>query len=128
MSSPDYNDEETMDILSARDIMMVSDPSDSDSTILASEPPQRRLKTNPQDAGDHRIVIQVKGPDKEIPRNTSPRQARRRGNPIGELMPPAASQNLQRNQSGIPGVIAGSVTPECVGYQVILRNLIENFI
>jgi PH/SEC7 domain-containing protein len=122
MSSPDYNDEETMDILSARDIMMVSDPSDSDSTILASEPPQRRLKANPQDAGEHRIVIQVKGPDKETPRNTSPRQMRRRGNPSGELITPAAPQNLQRNQSGVPGVpviVAGSLAPECVGYQVI---------
>jgi len=122
MSSPDYNDEETMDILSARDIMMVSDPSDSDSTILASEPPQRRLKTNPQDGGEHRIVIQVKGPDKETPRNTSPRQTRRRGNPVGELVPSITSQNLQRNQSGVPGVpnvIAGSMAPECVGYQVI---------
>lgn len=92
MSSPDYNDEETMDILSARDIMMVSDPSDSDSTILASEPPQRRLKVNPQDSsGDHRIVIQVKGLDKEtasVPRNTSPRQTKRRGNPgSGEQAP-----------------------------------------
>jgi len=115
MSSPDYNDEETMDILSARDIMMVSDPSDSDSTILASEPPQRRLKANPQDAGEHRIVIQVKGPDKEVPRNTSPRQARRRGNPSGELVSTVASQNLQRNQPGI-----GSLAPECVGYQVVL--------
>ncbi|XP_072759646.1 PH and SEC7 domain-containing protein isoform X2 [Anoplolepis gracilipes] len=120
MSSPDYNDEETMDILSARDIMMVSDPSDSDSTILASEPPQRRLKTNPQDTGEHRIVIQVKGPDKETPRNTSPRQARRRGNPVADLVPPITSQNLQRNQSGVPGVpnvTAGSMAPECVGYQ-----------
>ncbi|XP_023289067.1 PH and SEC7 domain-containing protein 1 isoform X2 [Orussus abietinus] len=82
MSSPDYNDEETMDILSARDVMMVSDPSDSDSTILASEPPQRRLKPGPgQDSAEHRIVIQVKGPDKEpSSRNSqgSPRQTRRR--------------------------------------------------
>ncbi|XP_011331529.1 PH and SEC7 domain-containing protein 1 isoform X2 [Ooceraea biroi] len=115
MSSPDYNDEETMDILSARDIMMVSDPSDSDSTILASEPPQRRLKANPQDAGEHRIVIQVKGPDKEVPRNTSPRQARRRGNP-GELVSTAVPQNLQRNQpgvQGVPGITVGSLAPEC---------------
>lgn len=107
--------------------MMVSDPSDSDSTILASEPPQRRLKTNnPQDSsGDHRIVIQVKGPDKEAvaaPRNTSPRQARRRGNPgNAEFTPPAAAQNLQRTQTGtVPGVVAtGSIVPEHVGYQVM---------
>lgn len=130
MSSPDYNDEETMDILSARDIMMVSDPSDSDSTILASEPPQRRLKTsNPQDGGgDHRIVIQVKGPDKDAaaaPRNTSPRQARRRGNPgNAELTPPPAAaqnlQNLQRTQTAtVTGVATGSMAPEHVGYQVM---------
>lgn len=125
MSSPDYNDEETMDILSARDIMMVSDPSDSDSTILASEPPQRRLKANPQDAGEHRIVIQVKGPDKEVPRITSPRQTRRRGNPSGELVSPAVPPNLQRNQPAvpaIPGIAVGSLTPECVGYQVVLGS------
>ncbi|KAK0098521.1 hypothetical protein PV326_007384 [Microctonus aethiopoides] len=89
MSSPDYNDEETMDILSARDIMMVSDPSDSDSTILASEPPQRRLNKNPgynQDNSEHRIVIQVKGPDKESNSrnaNSSPRNNRRRSNSGG---------------------------------------------
>ncbi|XP_043479328.1 PH and SEC7 domain-containing protein isoform X1 [Leptopilina heterotoma] len=81
MSSPDYNDEETMDILSSRDIMMVSDPSDSDSTILASEPPQRRRKSGSysasQDSSEHRIVIQVKGPDKDNARNSSPRQNKR---------------------------------------------------
>ncbi|XP_044005287.1 PH and SEC7 domain-containing protein-like isoform X2 [Aphidius gifuensis] len=86
MSSPDYNDEETMDILSSRDIMMVSDPSDSDSTILASEPPQRKIKKktsySPDGSGEHKIVIQVKGPDKEncaAARNSnSPRGHRRR--------------------------------------------------
>lgn len=130
MSSPDYNDEETMDILSARDIMMVSDPSDSDSTILASEPPQRRLKTNPpnssayssgQDTSEHRIVIQVKGPDKDTPssRNTSPRQNRRRGNP--ELVSTSSGQNVQRaNNAGI-----GNVS-EFVGYQVEpLENAVD---
>lgn len=136
MSSPDYNDEETMDILSARDIMMVSDPSDSDSTILASEPPQRRLKAaaaatvqqtsnvyaSAQENTEHRIVIQVKGPDKDIAvaRNTSPRQNRRRGN-LGnpELVATSTAQNIvQRPPSNNT---AGNVTPEFVGYQV--RNL-----
>lgn len=128
MSSPDYNDEETMDILSARDIMMVSDPSDSDSTILASEPPQRRLKsnnynTNNQDGSEHRIVIQVKGPDKEQnqPNRNSPRQSRRRGNnntgiTNSELVPP--TQSTQRSQSVAS---SGNVTPEFVGYQVFIR-------
>ena len=138
MSSPDYNDEETMDILSARDIMMVSDPSDSDSTILASEPPQRRLKaaaassssssvlpssaantayTPAQENSEHRIVIQVKGPDKDVAvaRNTSPRQNRRvRGNP--ELVPTSTAQSTVQRPTG--NNTAGNVTPEFVGYQV----------
>ncbi|XP_076650495.1 exchange factor for Arf 6 isoform X2 [Halictus rubicundus] len=127
MSSPDYNDEETMDILSARD-MMVSDPSDSDSTILASEPPQRRLKsaaTTPtgyssgQDSSEHRIVIQVKGPDKDAPaaRNTSPRQNRRRGNPANpDLVPTSTAQNTVQRSAG------GNVTPEFVGYQELKES------
>ncbi|XP_076629899.1 exchange factor for Arf 6 isoform X7 [Colletes latitarsis] len=131
MSSPDYNDEETMDILSARDIMMVSDPSDSDSTILASEPPQRRLKTTAQpsnayaaaqDATEHRIVIQVKGPDKDAvsARNTSPRQNRRRGNPSNaDLVPTSTAQNtVQRSAT----IVAGNVTPEFVGYQELKES------
>ncbi|XP_043288951.1 PH and SEC7 domain-containing protein isoform X3 [Venturia canescens] len=105
MSSPDYNDEETMDILSARDIMMVSDPSDSDSTILASEPPQRRIKKshnypNNQDTSEHRIVIQVKGPDKDTnARNsTSPRQNRRRSSNQNVAPTSDAQQTTPNNQ------------------------------
>ncbi|GLV41031.1 Exchange factor for Arf 6 [Carabus blaptoides fortunei] len=81
MSSPDYHDEETMDILNARDLMEISDHSDSDSTILVSEPHQhRRMKNGScvsagssssqhatasvQDS-EHKIIIQVKGPDKD---------------------------------------------------------------
>ncbi|XP_053975713.1 PH and SEC7 domain-containing protein isoform X5 [Hylaeus volcanicus] len=131
MSSPDYNDEETMDILSARDIMMVSDPSDSDSTILASEPPQRRLKNasqssnayaTAQDATEHRIVIQVKGPDKDATsaRNTSPRQNRRRGNPSNvDLVPTSTAQGTAQRTSV---TAAGSVTPEFVGYQELKES------
>ncbi|XP_076241756.1 exchange factor for Arf 6 isoform X2 [Calliopsis andreniformis] len=131
MSSPDYNDEETMDILSARDIMMVSDLSDSDSTILASEPPQRRLKTSGQssaaytpgqDSSEHRIVIQVKGPDKDAAaaRNTSPRQNRRRGNPSNsDLVPTSTAQsNTQRSSA----TATGNVTPEFVGYQELKES------
>ena len=114
MSSPDYNDEETMDILSARDIMMVSDPSDSDSTILASEPPQRRLKSGSysasQDSSEHRIVIQVKGPDKDAARNPSPRQNKRRGNP------PNAEH--QQNQKSGPTTANNNLLTESTGYQV----------
>ncbi|OAD61639.1 PH and SEC7 domain-containing protein 3 [Eufriesea mexicana] len=141
MSSPDYNDEETMDILSARDIMMVSDPSDSDSTILASEPPQRRLKTAAatsvapatnayapgQENTEHRIVIQVKGPDKDAAaaRNTSPRQNRRRGNLSNpELVPTSATaqSTVQRPTNNT----AGNVTPEFVGYQELKESEDEN--
>ncbi|XP_057331974.1 PH and SEC7 domain-containing protein isoform X3 [Microplitis mediator] len=117
MSSPDYNDEETMDILSARDIMMVSDPSDSDSTILASEPPQRRIKTGyNQDTSDHRIVIQVKGPDKDNSNNRnsnnnntagSPRQNRRR----------SSGGNDQRPLSSV-----SSTNAEFCGYQELKDN------
>ncbi|CAB0045125.1 unnamed protein product [Trichogramma brassicae] len=109
MSSPDYNDEETMDILSARDNMMVSDPSDSDSTILASEPPQRRVSkqqkkqhsasTTEQTSNEqqHRIIIQVKGPNGGTANsnsncansNNSPRGGRRRLGSAGpDSIPP----------------------------------------
>ncbi|CAD1475438.1 unnamed protein product, partial [Heterotrigona itama] len=168
MSSPDYNDEETMDILSARDIMMVSDPSDSDSTILASEPPQRRLKPPAaaavaaaaaaaaaapapasssssssvqqpssvagglpaQENTEHRIVIQVKGPDKDVAvaRNTSPRQNRRRGNLgnpelVGALPTSIAQTTVQRP---LTNTAAGNVTPEFVGYQELKESEDEN--
>ncbi|XP_043790465.1 PH and SEC7 domain-containing protein isoform X5 [Apis laboriosa] len=141
MSSPDYNDEETMDILSARDIMMVSDPSDSDSTILASEPPQRRLKAaaaatvqqtsnvyaSAQENTEHRIVIQVKGPDKDVAvaRNTSPRQNRRRGN-LGnpELVATSTAQNIVQRPPG--NNTTGNVTPEFVGYQELKESEDEN--
>ena len=42
--------------------MEISDHSDSDSTLLVSEPRQRH---GSRGEGDHRIVIQVKGPDKD---------------------------------------------------------------
>lgn len=57
ISSPDYRDDD--DSVGIRDLVMeISDHSDSDSTLLVSEPRQR-LQDN-----DHRIVIQVKGPDR----------------------------------------------------------------
>ncbi|XP_044756583.1 PH and SEC7 domain-containing protein isoform X1 [Coccinella septempunctata] len=58
ISSPDYHDDDSMGIRDC--IMEISDPSDSDSTLLVSEPYQRRRGSD----NDHRIVIQVKGPDK----------------------------------------------------------------
>ncbi|KAL3276719.1 hypothetical protein HHI36_012088 [Cryptolaemus montrouzieri] len=58
ISSPDYHDDDSMGIRDC--IMEISDPSDSDSTLLVSEPYQRHRSSD----NDHRIVIQVKGPDK----------------------------------------------------------------
>lgn len=58
ISSPDYRDDD--DSVGIRDLVMeISDHSDSDSTLLVSEPRQR-LQDN-----DHRIVIQVKGPERD---------------------------------------------------------------
>lgn len=59
ISSPDYHDDDSMGIRDCN--MEISDPSDSDSTLLVSEPRQRRGGGG--DSGEHRIVIQVKGPD-----------------------------------------------------------------
>lgn len=75
ISSPDYQ-EETSDMLNSNDIgMEVTDPSDSDSTLLVSEPKIRRLNkcvgvgsvnhemngiTSKCANDDHRIVIQVR--------------------------------------------------------------------
>jgi len=87
ISSPDYQDQ-GVDMFNGRECMEVSDPSDSDSTILVSEPCNKRVKSsqggnipymtssNPDSrqydnsqytdqSVDHRIVIQVKGPDKQ---------------------------------------------------------------
>ncbi|XP_077290686.1 PH and SEC7 domain-containing protein-like isoform X2 [Arctopsyche grandis] len=91
ISSPDYQDQ-GVDMFNGRECMEVSDPSDSDSTILVSEPCNKRVKTsqggnvpymtssnpggpdcnprhyenqhNSDQNLDHRIVIQVKGPEK----------------------------------------------------------------
>lgn len=60
ISSPDYHDDDSMGIRDC--VMEISDHSDSDSTLLVSEPRQRHQG---HESGDHRIVIQVKGPEKE---------------------------------------------------------------
>lgn len=93
MSSPDYHDEETLDILNSQNMMEISDHSDSDSTILVSEPQQKRVRNSSSDNGDHRIVIQVKGPDKQ---DYSPKGNRR----------------------GSRGDAEGNMPPELQGYQV----------
>ncbi|GBP63517.1 PH and SEC7 domain-containing protein 3 [Eumeta japonica] len=80
ISSPDYQDQDDM-FETGRECprMELSDPSDSDSTILASEPCHKRIKSNStysnghgsdvtlngEHNNDYRIVIQVKGPDKQ---------------------------------------------------------------
>lgn len=79
ISSPDYQDQDDMfDTGRECPRMELSDPSDSDSTILVSEPCHKRAKSNSSYSNEHgsdvtlngdhnndyRIVIQVKGPDK----------------------------------------------------------------
>lgn len=74
ISSPDYQDQDDM-FEAGRDCprMELSDPSDSDSTILASEPSHKRAKPDALNGdNDYRIVIQVKGPDKPIAHQTQP--------------------------------------------------------
>ncbi|XP_065222830.1 PH and SEC7 domain-containing protein isoform X2 [Planococcus citri] len=86
ISSPDYQ-EETSDMLNSHDIgMEVTDPSDSDSTLLVSEPKIRKLNKcvgndGPDPVGgmcskyltnekNHRVVVQVKGaPERERTHN-----------------------------------------------------------
>ncbi|XP_045494578.1 PH and SEC7 domain-containing protein isoform X4 [Colias croceus] len=78
ISSPDFQDQDDM-FETGRECprMELSDPSDSDSTILVSEPCHKRAKSNSTfsdhssdvtlnggEQKDYRIVIQVKGPDK----------------------------------------------------------------
>jgi len=68
ISSPDFQDTADSDFLINSRELEVTDPSDSDSTILASEPKIRKRSAEEQYAfnthTDHRIVIQVKGPEK----------------------------------------------------------------
>lgn len=67
ISSPEYHDEDSVGIRDC--IMEISDQSDSDSTIFVSEPKHKHIKIysgyTSIDNDEHRIVIQVKGPDKE---------------------------------------------------------------
>ncbi|XP_039749379.1 PH and SEC7 domain-containing protein isoform X4 [Pararge aegeria] len=82
ISSPDYQDQDDMfDTGRECPRMELSDPSDSDSTILVSEPCHKRAKSNSSysehgsdvtlngDSKDYRIVIQVKGPEKNANAN-----------------------------------------------------------
>ncbi|KAK3917442.1 PH and SEC7 domain-containing protein [Frankliniella fusca] len=85
ISSPDFQEEETLDILSARDLLMEgSDASDSDSTLMASIP------RDPESS--HRIVIEVKGPDKDGA--GSPQK--------GKNSRPQIYQELRENQDSPP--------------------------
>lgn len=73
ISSPDYHDEDSVGIRDC--VMEISDHSDSDSTLLVSEPRQRHVRVHGNstsgDNSEHRIVIQVRGPDKDRHRLTS---------------------------------------------------------
>lgn len=112
MSSPDYHDEETLDILNSQNMMEISDHSDSDSTILVSEPQQKRINNGsnsmmscntPTTDSEHRIVIQVKGPDKD-----------------NIAYSPKGNRRGPRGQEGdrIHDLGSGNMTPELQGYQV----------
>lgn len=61
ISSPDYQDDDNL--LSSKDIagMAISDPSDSDSTLLVSDINNRNAAASYDGRGDHKIVIRVKG-------------------------------------------------------------------
>ncbi|BFF92421.1 PH and SEC7 domain-containing protein [Drosophila madeirensis] len=78
ISSPDYQDDDNL--LSSRDIlggMVLSDPSDSDSTILVSDgaalqrqqlkqqlrAQQQQTRDRDRDQSEHKVVIQVRGMD-----------------------------------------------------------------
>lgn len=73
ISSPDYHDEDSVGIRDC--VMEISDHSDSDSTLLVSEPRQRHVRVHGNstsgDNSEHRIVIQVRGPDKDRQKLTS---------------------------------------------------------
>lgn len=76
ISSPDYRDDD--DSVGIRDFVMeISDHSDSDSTLLVSEPRQRM-----QDS-DHRIVIQVKGPDRDNVKDRGKQNGRNNTDTLG---------------------------------------------
>ncbi|XP_050297414.1 PH and SEC7 domain-containing protein isoform X2 [Anthonomus grandis grandis] len=68
ISSPDYHDDDSVGIRDC--VMEISDHSDSDSTLLGPEPGRRRgnsrgtMDGGPAQ-GDHKIVIQVRGPQEK---------------------------------------------------------------
>lgn len=123
ISSPDYQDQDDMfDTGRECPRMELSDPSDSDSTILVSEPCHKRAKSNSsysndQDSDvtlngehnkDYRIVIQVKGPDKQ---NANASDSANNNN----------NNNGNYTQNG--GKENGCNSPENQGYQVSLIDL-----
>ncbi|XP_023705908.1 uncharacterized protein LOC111863643 isoform X2 [Cryptotermes secundus] len=164
ISSPDFQEEETLDILSTRDLMEVSDPSDSDSTLLVSDRTPavtamnnsnaqqlHHLNNNKnqnssvlsdgahlhsnmvgQGSAEHRIVIQVKGPDKDgsgLSAPISPRGSRRTHR--GGAVPPLASREADLMYSALSAQqpsrspssqSSGNVAPELVGYQELRES------
>lgn len=142
ISSPDYQEEDS-EILNTRDLVMeVSDPSDSDSTLLLSETTAKVRRTNgtthnghtlpnsiqankaaeaanPQT--DHRIVIQVKGPEKEVgnrcqsPRTNTSRLNSQQQQPL--LSNRTTSSN--RDNEKPSETYRTDTAPEIVGYQAL---------
>ncbi|XP_050509726.1 PH and SEC7 domain-containing protein isoform X2 [Diabrotica virgifera virgifera] len=104
ISSPDYHDD---DIVGLRDcVMEISDHSDSDSTLLVSEPRQRHVRVHNSsstggnsDSSDHRIVIQVKGPDKDRNRQ-SDSMSTLRGDNDGYQMSNDMVQEFEHEEDG----------------------------
>lgn len=88
ISSPDYQDEENL-LMSSRDLgaMNISDPSDSDSTILASD------KRFSDVIEPNKIVIQVAGVD--VPQQQSQPAAAVHGTGVAEMQDAAAAEELQ---------------------------------
>lgn len=118
MSSPDYHDEETLDILNSRDLMEISDHSDSDSTILVSEPQQKRIRNGSGTGSgstsgvnnsecEHKIVIQVKGPEKDAGSNA---------NSMNAYSPKCMRRTHDGDKAHDSGT--GNTTPELQGYKV----------
>lgn len=121
ISSPDYQDQDDM-FETGRECprMELSDPSDSDSTILVSEPCHKRAKSNSTYSnghasdvtlnGDHnndyRIVIQVKGPDKQNLNNNMNDTSLHNSNTF------ISAKSRQEN---------GHKSPEAQGYQVFIE-------
>ncbi|KAL4711734.1 hypothetical protein ACJJTC_003501 [Scirpophaga incertulas] len=119
ISSPDYQEQEDMFEARSCPRMELSDASDSDSTILASEPCHKRAKSahnanTMSNAGsdltlngdaDYRIVIQVKGPDKQIANSNENMNNNNNNNHNSNTYVPNGKENGHNSpeNQGVPG-------------------------